>query len=59
VAADQFTVADIVISHCLAWAQSAKVEVVPAQLLNYMDTHWSRPAAQRARVRETRPASKG
>ena len=56
VAANQFTVADIVISHCLAWAQSAKVEVVPAQLLTYMENHWSRPAAQRARIRETRPA---
>jgi len=58
VAGDRFTVADIVIAHCLAWAQSAKVEVVPAQLLAYMETHWSRPAAQRARSREARPATR-
>jgi glutathione S-transferase len=56
VAGEQFTLADIVISHCLAWAQSAKVEVVPAQLLGYMEAHWARPAAMRAREREKRPA---
>ncbi len=56
VAGDQFTIADIVITHCLAWAQSAKIEVVPTLLLDYMETHWSRPAAKRAMAREARPA---
>lgn len=55
-AAGRFTIADIVIAHCLAWAKSAKVEIVPAPLLDYLDIHWARPAVARATAREKRPA---
>ncbi|QID16849.1 glutathione S-transferase family protein [Nitrogeniibacter mangrovi] len=56
VAGNRFSIADIVITHCLAWAQSARIEIVPALLVDYMEHHWHRPAARRAIEREARPA---
>lgn len=57
VAGEQFSIADIVITHCLAWAQSAKLEIVPSLLLDYMERHLARPAVTRAQAREQRPAA--
>jgi len=55
VAGDRFSIADIVVTHCLAWAQSAKLEILPSLLLDYMERHLARPAVHRAQVREQRP----
>lgn len=57
VAGEQFTIADIVVTHCLAWARSAKLEISPAPLLDYMERHMARPAVTRALAREQRPGA--
>lgn len=49
----QFTGADILLAHTLAWARSAKVPVESPQLLAYMERTLTRPALVRARERET------
>lgn len=51
-AGEQFSIADIVASHCLAWAKSAKVSLEGAVLPAYLERNWSRPALQRAVARE-------
>lgn len=55
VAGERFSIADIVLTHCLAWAQSAKLEIMPSPLLDYMERHMARPAVARAQAREQRP----
>lgn len=51
-AGEQFSIADIVVSHCLAWAQSAKLSLEDPLLPAYLERCFSRPAAQRAQARE-------
>jgi len=48
VAGDNFTVPDIVLTHCLIWAKSAKFEVTDPVLLAYFDRMRERPALRRA-----------
>lgn len=51
VAGDQFTVPDIVLTHCLIWATSAKFDVTEPVLLDYFARMRERPALQRALAR--------
>jgi len=48
VAGDQFTVADIVLTHCLIWAKTAKFEITEPVLQEYLARMRERPALQRA-----------
>ncbi|PVH27922.1 glutathione S-transferase family protein [Pararhodobacter oceanensis] len=48
VAGDEFTIADIVLTHCLIWAKAAKFEITEPQLLAYFDRLKQRPALRRA-----------
>ncbi len=48
----QFSIADIIASHCLAWAKSAKLSLEGATLPVYLERCMTRPAAQRAVARE-------
>ena len=47
-AGDEFTVADIVLAHCIRWATNAKVEPIPDALAAYAARMTERPAFQRA-----------
>ena len=47
-AGDAFTVADIVLAHCIRWATNAKVEPIPEALAAYAARMAGRPAFQRA-----------
>ena len=51
-AGEHFSLADIVASHCLAWAKSAKVSLEGSVLPAYLERNWARPALQRALARE-------
>lgn len=56
VAGDTFTVADIVATHCMTWALSAKLEGVGAASLAYIERMKARAAFQRAVEREKNEA---
>jgi len=58
IAGDAFSVADILTTHCLTWALSAKLEGVGVACLAYIDRMRSRPAFERATARETLEAEK-
>lgn len=51
VAGDAFTVPDIVLTHCLMWAKSAKFDITEPALLEYFARMKARPALQRALAR--------
>ena len=53
-----FSLADIMICHCLTWTISAKIEGVGAASLAYIERMKARPAYQRAVARETLEAEK-
>ncbi len=44
---DSFTIADILLTHCLNWARGAKLEVASEPLLAYGERMRARPAYQR------------
>lgn len=48
---EEFTVADIVLGHCLIWARAAKFEVTEPALVDYLARVMARPAFQRAMAR--------
>lgn len=50
---DRFSIADILLAHCLMWARSARVPVEPVTLDTYADRLWQRPARLRAGQRES------
>ena len=52
IAGAAFSVADIVVFHCLVWALSAKLEGVGVASLAYIERLKTRPAYQRAMERE-------
>ena len=52
IAGDDFTLADIMVTHCLTWALSAKIEGVGEASLAYIERMKARPALQRASARE-------
>ncbi len=58
IAGDAFTVADIVTTHCLTWALSAKLEGPGDACLAYIGRMKQRPAYQAAMARETLEAEK-
>jgi len=45
---DDLTVPDVLLAHCLGWAQNAKFPDVPTVLVNYLQRMRERPAFQRA-----------
>lgn len=47
---ERFTMADILISHTLNWAESFKFEIIPS-LLAYKNRHYARPACLAAQAR--------
>ena len=51
-AGDSFSAADILATHCMTWAISAKLEGVGAASLSYIERMKSRPAFERATARE-------
>lgn len=48
VTGDQFTVPDIILTHCLIWAKAAKFEIAEPALHDYFTRMRERPALQRA-----------
>jgi glutathione S-transferase len=58
IAGDAFTAADIVTTHCLTWALSAKLEGAGDACLAYIGRMKQRPAYQAAMARETLEAEK-
>ena len=58
IAGAEFSMADIVIFHCLVWALSAKLEGVGIASLAYIERLKARPAYQRAAERERIEAEK-
>lgn len=58
IAGDNFTVADIMVTHCMTWALSAKLDGVGEASLAYIERMRARPALQRANARETLEAEK-
>lgn len=48
---DVMTVPDIILTHCLTWALSAKFPIVEHRLSAYLDRMQARPALQRALAR--------
>ena len=58
IAGAQFSMADIVVFHCLVWALSAKLEGVGVASLAYIERLKTRPAYQRAMERERMEAEK-
>jgi glutathione S-transferase len=56
IAGDAFSAADILATHCMTWALSAKLEVVGEKSLAYIERMKDRPAFQRAVARETKEA---
>lgn len=51
-AGHHFSAADILASHCLAWARSAKVPLESEVLEAWQAQTWARPARERAHARE-------
>ena len=51
-AGEAFSVADILATHCLAWARSAKLEIASPTLTDYLERNLARPAVARAMARE-------
>ncbi len=45
---DEFTVTDVVVAHCLLWANAAKFEISEPVLADYFQRMIARPAFQRA-----------
>ena len=58
IAGAEFSLADIVVFHCLVWALSAKLEGVGVASLAYIERLKTRPAYQRAMERERMEAEK-
>jgi glutathione S-transferase len=58
IAGDAFTLADILATHCITWALSAKIESVGDACLAYVGRMKSRPAYQAAVATETMEAEK-
>jgi glutathione S-transferase len=58
IAGDAFSAADILTSHCLIWALSARLEGVGAASLAYIERMKARPAFARASERERLEAEK-
>jgi glutathione S-transferase len=58
VAGEAFTAADILVTHCITWALSAKVEGIGPACLAYVERMKQRPAYQAAVTRETAEAEK-
>ena len=58
IAGDAFSAADIVLTHCLTWALSAKIEVAGAATLAYIERMKNRVAFQRAVAREMKEAER-
>ena len=58
IAGAEFSMADIVVFHCLVWALSAKLEGVGVASLAYIERLKTRPAYQRAIERERMEAEK-
>lgn len=58
IAGDAFSVADILTTHCLTWALSAKLEGVGEASLAYIERMRGRPGLQRASEREKLEAEK-
>ena len=56
IAGDAFSAADILVTHCLTWALSAKIEGVGEASLAYIERMKERPAFRRATARETKEA---
>jgi glutathione S-transferase len=56
-AGDAFSAADILATHCMTWALSAKLEGVDAASLAYIERMKARPAFARAAARETLEAA--
>ena len=56
IAGDAFSVADILATHCMTWALSAKLEGVGEASLAYIERMKARPAFQRAAARENKEA---
>ncbi len=56
IAGDAFTAADILATHCMTWALSAKLEGVGEASLAYIERMKTRPAFQRAIARENKEA---
>ena len=53
IAGDTFSAADILVTHCLTWTLSAKLEGVAEASLAYVERMKLRPALQHATARET------
>ena len=49
---DQFTIPDIILTHCLGWAITAKFGVLDANLSAYLDRNKARAAYKRGRVEQ-------
>lgn len=47
-----FTGCDILATHALAWARSARIPIASRRLNEYLDENYASPAAERARARE-------
>jgi glutathione S-transferase len=58
IASHEFTLADILVTHCITWSLSAKIESVGDACLAYVGRMKSRPAYQAAVARETMEAEK-
>lgn len=58
IAGDAFSAADILVTHCLTWALSAKLEGVGEASLVYIEQMKTRPAFQRAVTREDMEAER-
>lgn len=58
IAGNAFSAADILMTHCLIWALSAKLDGVGTAGLAYIDRMKARDGFQRAVARETREAEK-
>ena len=58
IAGDAFSAADIVLTHCMTWALSAKVEVSGEASRAYIERIKNRPAFQRAVARELKEAER-
>ncbi|MCB1388356.1 MAG: glutathione S-transferase family protein [Rhodobacteraceae bacterium] len=51
VSGDEFTIADIVLAHCLMWARAAKFDITEPALAAYAERIGARPAFQRVFAR--------
>lgn len=49
---ERFSVADILLAHCLSWAKAFKVPIESESLMAYGKRMWARPALARAVARE-------